>query len=202
MTFFLKMKPAIFATVLAALLLNSAESFSTPSSYRNIQSTANAASRSSDRGVFSLYMASDDDSNLDGAQITSARKELRFDDKTGRFFETNLETEECIPDEEFCTIDEETGNRIRLTIAEKERIFLDALQVRSLRTEVVFAVVLVSVAAAVTIGGSGVVEWRVSMLLIVLHLTYNSSSLTSSSFIFCSRFKTVVLCYWKTITFR
>jgi hypothetical protein len=74
-------------------------------------------------------MAGDD--NLDGAQVTSARKELKFDDKTGRFFETNLKEEECIPDEEFCTIDEETGNKIRLTVAEKERIFLDALQVGS-----------------------------------------------------------------------
>lgn len=68
--------------------------------------------------------------SLDGAQVTSARKELKFDDKSGRFFETNLEAEECIPEEEFCTIDEESGQKIRLTIAEKERIFLDALQVR------------------------------------------------------------------------
>jgi hypothetical protein len=67
--------------------------------------------------------------NFDGAQITSARKELKFDDKTGRFFETNIDLEECIPDEEFCTIDEDTGGRIRLTLAEKERIFLDSLQV-------------------------------------------------------------------------
>lgn len=74
----------------------------------------------------------DDDENQDGAQITSARKELKFDDKTGRFFETRLETEECIPDEEFCPIDDDTGEKIRLTVAEKERIFLDALQVRFL----------------------------------------------------------------------
>lgn len=68
--------------------------------------------------------------NQDGAQITSARKELKFDDKSGRFFETGLDTEECIPDEEFCMVNEEDGNRIRLTVAEKERIFLDSLQVR------------------------------------------------------------------------
>lgn len=70
--------------------------------------------------------------SLDGAQVTSARKELKFDDKTGRFFETNLQEEECIPDEEFCVIDKDTGNRIRLTVAEKERMFLDALQVRAI----------------------------------------------------------------------
>jgi len=77
----------------------------------------------------SLKMAGPrDDNNLDGVQITSGRKELKFDDKTGRFSETGLATEECIPDEEFCTVDEDTGNKIRLTIAEKERIFLDSLQ--------------------------------------------------------------------------
>ena len=71
----------------------------------------------------------DDDTKQDGAQITSVSgKELKFDDKTGRFFETNLD--ECIPDEEFCAINEDTGEKMRLTMAEKERIFLDALQVR------------------------------------------------------------------------
>lgn len=69
-----------------------------------------------------------DDDKLDGAQITSARKELKFDDATGRFFETDMDSEDCIPDEEFCTLDEDTGKKIRLTVAEKERIFLDALQ--------------------------------------------------------------------------
>jgi hypothetical protein len=71
--------------------------------------------------------------NFDGAQITSARKELKFDDKTGRFFETDLELEDCIPDEEYCAVDDDTGNRIRLTMAEKERIFLDSLQVCALQ---------------------------------------------------------------------
>mmetsp|Transcript_24883 Transcript_24883/g.58390 ORF Transcript_24883/g.58390 Transcript_24883/m.58390 type:complete len:335 (+) Transcript_24883:131-1135(+) len=68
------------------------------------------------------------DGDLDGAQITSARKELKFDDKTGRFFETDIDLDECIPEEEFCTIDDDTGSKIRLTLAEKERIFLDSLQ--------------------------------------------------------------------------
>ena len=73
-----------------------------------------------------MNMADDD---AKGAQITSLRKELKFDDKTGRFFETDIDLDECIPDEEFCTVDEETGSKIRLTMAEKERIFLDSLQV-------------------------------------------------------------------------
>lgn len=68
------------------------------------------------------------DNKFDGAQVTSARKELKFDDETGRFYETDLDQAECIPEEEFCTIDEDTGKKIRLTVAEKERIFLDSLQ--------------------------------------------------------------------------
>lgn len=55
------------------------------------------------------------------------KKELAFDDKTGRFFETGLEGE-CIPEDEYCVIDQKTGDSIRLTLEEKERIFLDALQ--------------------------------------------------------------------------
>ena len=81
----------------------------------------------STRAQFTSFKMADDD--LNGAQITSARKELKFDDKTGRFYETDIDLDECIPDEEFCTVDEETGNKIRLTMAEKERIFLDSLQV-------------------------------------------------------------------------
>ena len=42
--------------------------------------------------------------------------------------------EQCAPEEgEYCVIDQRTGKLIKLTIAEKERIFLDALQVRSSR---------------------------------------------------------------------
>jgi hypothetical protein len=77
-----------------------------------------------------FFMAEDE--NIDKIQITSARKEVVFDDKTGRFFETSLEAQECIPEEEYCQIDESTGDMIRLTMAEKERIFLDSLQVRRL----------------------------------------------------------------------
>lgn len=38
------------------------------------------------------------------------------------------DSDECIPDDEYCVLDEKTGSLIRLTLAEKERIFLDALQ--------------------------------------------------------------------------
>lgn len=61
--------------------------------------------------------------------ITSVnKKELAFDEKTGRFFETNIDGE-CMPEDgEYCAVDQKTGELIRLTITEKERIFLDALQ--------------------------------------------------------------------------
>ena len=66
----------------------------------------------------------------DKLQVTSVnKKELAWDSDNGRFVETNLDAEECIPEEEFCTIDDD-GKPIRLTVAEKERTFLDALQVR------------------------------------------------------------------------
>lgn len=64
----------------------------------------------------------------DGTTITSARKELSYDAASGRFFETGMDPEDCIPTDEYCVIDKDSGELIRLTIEEKERIFLDALQ--------------------------------------------------------------------------
>jgi hypothetical protein len=57
------------------------------------------------------------------------KKEIVYDEKTGRFFETGFGEGECVPEEEFCLMDKESGESIRLTVEEKERIFLDALQV-------------------------------------------------------------------------
>lgn len=61
--------------------------------------------------------------------ITSVnKKEIAFDEKTGRFYETSIDGE-CIPEDgEYCAVDSSTGELIRLTVEEKERIFLDALQ--------------------------------------------------------------------------
>lgn len=70
------------------------------------------------------------DGPVDGKRIASGRKEIGFDAKSGRFFETGKTAEECVPDDEYCAIDNETGQLIRLTLAEKERMFLDCLQVR------------------------------------------------------------------------
>jgi hypothetical protein len=77
-----------------------------------------------------LAQAQQSDNDNKSVSITSGRKEIAYDETTGRFFETDLQEEECIPEEEFCMIDKTSGKTIRLTVEEKERIFLDALQVR------------------------------------------------------------------------
>jgi len=64
----------------------------------------------------------------DGANLKSVKKQIVYDEKSGRFFESPNDQEDCIPDEEFCVVDKESGAMIRLTIEEKERIFLDSLQ--------------------------------------------------------------------------
>jgi len=121
----LNLRSSIFALVAVTLLGHNNEFVAafTPSSSQLVASTRAQARRPSPFTVTRMA-----EENIDGAQITSARKELKFDDKTGRFFETDIDLEECIPDEEFCMINEDTGSRIRLTLAEKERIFLDSLQ--------------------------------------------------------------------------
>jgi hypothetical protein len=69
------------------------------------------------------------DGPADGKKIASGKKEIGFDAASGRFFETGRGAEECVPDDEYCVVDENTGKLVRLTLKEKERIFLDALQV-------------------------------------------------------------------------
>lgn len=68
------------------------------------------------------------DEPKDGKKIPSGKKEIGYDSSSGRFFETGRGAEECVPEDEYCVLDEDTGTLIRLTLAEKERIFLDALQ--------------------------------------------------------------------------
>jgi hypothetical protein len=73
-----------------------------------------------------LHMAEKKDPSL---QTNSGyeKKSIAFDEASGRFFESSSDSE-CIPDDEYCAVDESTGKMIRLTVAEKERIFLDSLQ--------------------------------------------------------------------------
>lgn len=113
---FITLKPALLAAFVAVLSSN-ADAFTSP--MRSSMTTRSPA----------LNMAKEDES-IDKVQLTSnLGKEIMFDEKSGRFFETNLDAAECIPEEEYCQVDPETGDRIRLTVAEKERIFLDSLQV-------------------------------------------------------------------------
>jgi len=67
------------------------------------------------------------ESETDAFQETNILKKdgLIYDPRTGRFFEKKIE-EVCR--DEFCTIDEKTGEQVVLTLQEKERIFVDALQ--------------------------------------------------------------------------
>ena len=83
------------------------------------------ASAPAQTGLTRLSMVEDD-----GASLKSVKKQIVYDEKSGRFFESNKDEGECIPDEEFCVVDKQSGEMIRLTVEEKERIFLDALQVR------------------------------------------------------------------------
>jgi len=92
-------------------------------------STVNAFAPSSSIGPRSSFSRLYADGPVDGKRIPSGRKEIGFDAASGRFFETGKTAEECVPDDEYCAIDNETGELIRLTIAEKERMFLDCLQV-------------------------------------------------------------------------
>jgi len=62
---------------------------------------------------------------MNGIELGSTKRDVGYDKETGQLLE---DSEECVPDDEYCAVDEKTGNLIRLTLAEKERIFLDALQ--------------------------------------------------------------------------
>lgn len=86
--------------------------------------TGKAANSFRSQAVGPLFM----DGPEDGTRITSARKEIGYDAASGRFFETDIDKEDCIPDDEYCVVDKDSGEMVRLTLEEKERIFLDALQ--------------------------------------------------------------------------
>ncbi|CAM9511766.1 unnamed protein product [Chrysoparadoxa australica] len=58
-------------------------------------------------------------------ETTSPVEKLGYDARTGRFYEREIE-ELCR--DEYCAVDEATGEPILLTKGEKERIFLDSIQ--------------------------------------------------------------------------
>lgn len=64
---------------------------------------------------------------LEGStKLASSNKEVGYNEETGKF--SSEVAEECVPEDEYCVLDKKSGKFIRLTVAEKERIFLDALQ--------------------------------------------------------------------------
>ena len=68
--------------------------------------------------------------HMSDKETMPTKKELVYDEVSGSFLERGAEEEEgCERGDEYCIIDKESGNLVRLTIQEKERIFLDSLQV-------------------------------------------------------------------------
>jgi len=115
------MNTAQYATAIACLV--AASNAFTPS----LPSTVGVSPLHRQQAAGPLF--ADNDGPKDGTTITSARKEIGYDSKSGRFFETDIDKEDCIPDDEYCVVDQDTGDLVRLTLEEKERIFLDSLQV-------------------------------------------------------------------------
>jgi len=120
-----------YAAAIACLLAGSSEAF-TPSTTRGGVSVVGSAFRvrpgAVSIGSRPLFAEPPQDGPKDGTTITSARKEIGYDAASGRFFETDIDPEDCIPEDEYCVVDKATGELVRLTLEEKERIFLDALQ--------------------------------------------------------------------------
>jgi hypothetical protein len=128
---------ALLGAGLLLLLLSSGSHAFTPVSMMQKAALASKVAASSQHQRF---MAKTEDEVAEDKKETTAdsplfvksvlKKQMAYDEKAGRFFESNVSEEDCIPDEEFCVTDKDTGDFIRLTQAEKERIFLDSLQVR------------------------------------------------------------------------
>lgn len=114
-----------FAAAIACLLARS-------NAFAPSSSSSLAARRTASNSLGRPLFAEGGDGPRDGTTITSARKEIGYDATSGRFFETDIDPEDCIPDNEYCVVDKNSGAMVRLTLQEKERIFLDALQVRTL----------------------------------------------------------------------
>jgi len=109
-----------FAGAIACLVAGSADAFAPSITGKTVNSFRTTNSN--------VLFAEAPDGPKDGTTITSARKEIGYDSKSGRFFETDIDPEDCIPDDEYCVVDKSTGEMVRLTLEEKERIFLDAVQ--------------------------------------------------------------------------
>ena len=108
--------------VLCAVLLSS---LSSQCHAFTVSSQTKVTSRQQQRSLPVLAAESKDEKAV--AVKSTLGKEITYDQESGRFFEKDGE---CIPDEEYCVLDKDSGEMIRLTLEEKERIFMDSLQVR------------------------------------------------------------------------
>ena len=104
----------LWATTSSSNLINA---FTTPISRPAIFASTSSSS--------SLKLSQDDGPSA-GTKLISNAKEIAYDGS--RFYETGLNEDDCIPSQEYCAIDPETSQPIRLSVGEKERMFLDALQ--------------------------------------------------------------------------
>jgi len=110
------MNCSVFAAVVAVLVQHSV-AFSGPHTF-----VGDSVRRST-----ALFMSEENPVSIT-ATGGSGKKEISYDEKSGRFFETGTESAECIPNDEYCVVDKASGKMVRLTVQEKERIFLDSLQ--------------------------------------------------------------------------
>jgi len=74
-----------------------------------------------------LRMSETEEAETDSSipKLEAVNRQIGYDGESGRFFELSSD---CIPEEEYCATDNESGKLIRLTMEEKERMFLDSLQ--------------------------------------------------------------------------
>lgn len=123
----LRMNGALLAAALA-VLVGTSDAFA-PSAPAASAFVGSAAGRRPAPPSTAAFMQEKDS---DPVTITSTggegKKEIGYDEDTGRFYETGMDEVECIPDDEYCAVDKASGKLVRLTVKEKERIFLDALQ--------------------------------------------------------------------------
>lgn len=112
-----------FSCALLVLVTGRANSFTfQPQVFKSAPSLT---TKSVGASPFALRMSEPDN---DGAILTTnTNKEIGYDADSGRFFETR-DDKECEPEDEYCVLDKESGKLIRLTVEEKERIWLDSLQ--------------------------------------------------------------------------
>jgi len=117
------------ALFLASLLtfLSNTNSFSVshrsfPSPFLSLSNPKRVEDQKSAPSSSSLF--AEGNSEEKGVSVTNEKREIAFDPESGKI----VGEEECEPNDEFCIVDKASGKLVRLTLIEKERIFLDSLQ--------------------------------------------------------------------------